>query len=144
MAVNGLLGFIHAELLSSWLNLLIRDCLQSPGVSEGGYFCSIDQILESSETPQLKLLAKAAASCLPLVCDTKEAGGDTFFRLNDDLVLAWLLVKLPMVQEALEGVLGGMDEDARVAYCLGFLVGTTRGVLCSHVELRHCSLNLNL
>ena len=97
--------------------------------SDDGYFCSIDQILESAEAPQLKLLAKAAASCLPLVCDIKEAGGDTFFRLNDDLVLAWLLVKLPMVQEALEGVLGGMGEDARVAYCLGFLVGTARGVL---------------
>lgn len=70
----------------------------------------------------MKLLAKAAESCLPLVCDTKEAGGDLFFRLNDDRMLAWLLVKLPMVQEALDGVLGGMDEDAKVAYCLGFLV----------------------
>lgn len=91
---------------------------------EGGYFCSVYQILESSEEhPQLKLLAASAGQCLPLVCDVKEAGGDAFYRLNDDMVLAWLLVKLPIVRGALEGVLGGMDEEAQLAYCIGFLVG---------------------
>ena len=97
--------------------------IQPSGSMEGGYFCSVDQILESSEAhPQLKLLAASAGQCLPLVCDEKEAGGDSFYRLNDDMVLAWLLVKLPIVRGVLEGVLGGMDEEAQLAYSIGFLV----------------------
>ena len=105
--------------------------IQPSGSMEGGYFCSVDQILESSEAhPQLKLLAASAGQCLPLVCDQTEAGGDSFYRLNDDMVLAWRLDKLPIVRGALEGVLGGMDEEAQLAYSLGFLVCVWESLAC--------------
>jgi hypothetical protein len=37
-------------------------------------------------------------------------------------VLAWLLAKMPQAMEALEGVLGGMDEEGRLVYAVGFMV----------------------
>lgn len=41
-------------------------------------------------------------------------------------VLAWLLLKMGQAREALQGALGGLDEEAQQAYVIGFLVGSVR------------------
>ena len=65
--------------------------MQPAGTLEGGYYCSVDQVLDVPELPDLKLLSGAVSQHLSLICDSKEVGGEEFFRLNDDRVVAWLL-----------------------------------------------------
>ncbi|GAX75496.1 hypothetical protein CEUSTIGMA_g2939.t1 [Chlamydomonas eustigma] len=91
------------------------------GGSEEGFFCDIDQILGCSDCCHLIHVRTTALEHLPCICDTKLAGGDIFYRLNDSKVLAWLLAKMQQVLEALGGVLGGMDEEGRLGYVVGFM-----------------------
>ena len=60
--------------------------LQPSGAEDGGYFCSLEQVLEDAQHPHLTLLVAAAAQHCPCICDTKDAGDCAFYRLNDQLV----------------------------------------------------------
>lgn len=97
---------------------------------QGRGFVSLADVFDDSNLssgtmsgPQLGLLCELSKSHLPSICDVKESSGDSYFRLNDDRVIAWLEIKLKVTEEALEegGVLGGLDDHGRKAYCLGFL-----------------------
>ena len=50
-----------------------------------GVFQQAQQICQSED--RLKDIRELLESCLPLLCDRKEASGDMFYRLNDDKVL---------------------------------------------------------
>ncbi|GIL75967.1 hypothetical protein Vretimale_5625 [Volvox reticuliferus] len=58
---------------------------------------------------------------LACICDLRRVDGMTFYRLNEDRVLAWLCCKFRRIQAALAPQLVGMDAPHAAAYVLGFL-----------------------
>jgi hypothetical protein len=64
--------------------LPLLDKARSKG-SGGGMFCALDQVLTEAGAERLApALSAVDAEC---ICDTREAGGDLFFRLSDDRVI---------------------------------------------------------
>ena len=64
-----------------------------------GRFCSLDQMLESEELPRSPEFVQQLPALLEAVCCVKEVGGDKYFRVNDELVSACLLVKADRAAE---------------------------------------------
>ena len=52
-----------------------------------GVYTDAEQLLHTDDLQEAALLRELAGPHLPLLCDTKEAGGDTYFRLSDAKVL---------------------------------------------------------
>lgn len=92
------------------------------GKQNEGMFCGVDQIFFSQEHVDLARLICFQPS-LACVCDVKEAGGDMYYRLNDERLLAWLRCKVSQTQAAListsPAIYAGMDEPALAAYSIG-------------------------
>ena len=88
-----------------------------------GFVPLSDLFDDANAGPQLRLLLEPSKDHLGAVCDVKEAGDESYYRLNDDRVVAWIMIKIRVAEEALDegGVLGGLDDKGRQAYCLGFL-----------------------
>ena len=90
-----------------------------------GVFCPLAQALGDFAGGELQCLEPLLPpATLRLVCDAREAGGDTYFRLSDARLLAWLRVKARRVAEAgCAGVpgLAALDEAGRLAYAAGLL-----------------------
>ena len=90
-----------------------------------GVFCPLAQALGDFAGGELQCLEPLLSpATLRLVCDAREAGGDTYYRLSDARVLAWLRVKARGVAKAgCAGVpgLAALDEAGRLAYAAGLL-----------------------
>ncbi|KAL4434615.1 hypothetical protein ABPG77_002738 [Micractinium sp. CCAP 211/92] len=89
-------------------------------------FTDVEQILSMAATASAHLLAQLLdAEQMGCLCDVKEAGGQRYYRLNDDLVVAWLTLKAQQAKAALQAspsaAFSGMDELAVTAYAAGLL-----------------------
>ncbi|KAG2450443.1 hypothetical protein HYH02_004945 [Chlamydomonas schloesseri] len=58
---------------------------------------------------------------LACVCDVRKVDEASYYRLNDQRVLAWLAVKFRRVQAALAGQVAGMGSGHAAAYVLALL-----------------------
>ncbi|EFJ47583.1 hypothetical protein VOLCADRAFT_105063 [Volvox carteri f. nagariensis] len=58
---------------------------------------------------------------LACICDVRRIDDTTYYRLNEDRVLAWLCCKFRRMRAALSAQLMGMDAPHAAAYVLGFL-----------------------
>ncbi|PRW60264.1 ribonuclease H2 subunit B [Chlorella sorokiniana] len=90
-------------------------------------FQDLEQILSMAASPSAHLLAPlleqgGQLSCL---CDAKAAGGQSYYRLNDDRVLAWLRLKVDQAKAAMQAspsaAFSGMDDLGLTAYAAGML-----------------------
>jgi hypothetical protein len=70
------------------LTCLLPSPLPSPTqtAESEGRFCSLDQIFDVPLGSDLALLRRVVEPTVGLVCDGKEIGGDTYYRLNDTKV----------------------------------------------------------
>ncbi|KAL4447480.1 hypothetical protein ABPG75_004699 [Micractinium tetrahymenae] len=90
-------------------------------------FQDLEQILSMAASPSAHLLASVlgGGEQLGCLCDVKEAGGQRYYRLNDELVVAWLTLKAQQAKAALQAspsaAFSGMDELAVTAYAAGLL-----------------------
>ncbi|KAK9858466.1 hypothetical protein WJX84_004902 [Apatococcus fuscideae] len=93
--------------------------------SESGMFCSFEQVLDSSEEAQsLHCLADLILPRLRCICDVRQLGTDTFYRLDDARVLCWMQIKLQRLKAALPGLEGSflqLDDAALSQYAAGLL-----------------------
>jgi ribonuclease H2 subunit B len=81
--------------------------------SHEGRFCSLEVLLEDEASPALASLQPLAAAALASVCAVQEAGEDSFYRLDDERLLAWLSIKAERVAAALHsGAAAGSAFDA--------------------------------
>lgn len=77
---------------------LLRSCRRSGADSGAGVFTSLDNLLESDGQPQLHRLTELLKPHLPCVCDVKQVADDSYYRLSDARVLAWLCCKVQQVR----------------------------------------------
>lgn len=67
--------------------------------ASSSHFCSREQLL--SENQQFHALWACRQLDLDLVCDVKQAGGDSYFKLNSNKLLAWLRSRVERIVTAL-------------------------------------------
>lgn len=94
-----------------------------------GNFCDIEHIVECTGSSyqsahMLSSLITAQSSLLSCICDTKQSGGQTFYRLNDDKTINWLKLKVKSVKEALvvpHSPFATMTDTSLSEYAAGLL-----------------------
>lgn len=90
-------------------------------------FQDLEQILSVATSPSAHMLLPllAGGEHLGCLCEVKQAGGQSYFRLSDELVLAWLTLKVQQAKAALQAsptaAFSGMDDVAITAYAAGLL-----------------------
>lgn len=89
-------------------------------------FQDLEQILSMAASASAHLLAPLlSGEQLGCLCDVKEAGGQRYYRLNDELAVAWLTLKAQQAKAALQAspsaAFSGMDDVAVAAYAAGLL-----------------------
>ena len=66
-------------------DLYITICAGSmQAAGEQGVFCEAEQLLQREGSPSHAQLAELLQGSFSLLCDVKDAGGDQYFRLNDE------------------------------------------------------------
>lgn len=75
-----------------------RATSESPGV-----FVEAPALFDSLDSFAGKYLSRFSSS-IALICDTKELGESTFYRLNDEKVLTWLRYKVERMCEHFESI----------------------------------------
>ncbi|KAJ9509433.1 hypothetical protein QJQ45_001881 [Haematococcus lacustris] len=113
------------------MQLISLQCVRAqihwvPSNDSPGVFSALDQIIEEGavQWPALPLLLQqgVVGPCdLECVCDVKRSGGEDYYRLNDNRVLAWLVCKAGQAQHALSAQLAGMSPLDQHTYCCDFL-----------------------
>ncbi|KAL6757614.1 ribonuclease H2, subunit B [Haematococcus lacustris] len=106
--------------------LPVLDAARKQSNDSPGVFSALDQIIEEGavQWPALPLLLQQGVvgpSDLECVCDVKRSGGEDYYRLNDNRVLAWLVCKAGQAQHALSAQLAGMSPLDQHTYCCDFL-----------------------
>ncbi|KAG2441003.1 hypothetical protein HXX76_003856 [Chlamydomonas incerta] len=86
----------------------------SPGGTTPAKGSAASAALSSSERQTLE-------QQLACVCDVRRVDEASYYRLNDQRVLAWLAVKFRRVQAALAGHVAGMGSGHAAAYVLALL-----------------------
>jgi ribonuclease H2 subunit B len=105
---------------------LILPALESTR-SSGGNFCELEHCLEAlCLTPAASeaLTALITPEQMQCICDTKHVGGQQYYRLSDDRLLAWLSVKVEQTKAALvdqAAGFAGMDAMGLTVYAAGIL-----------------------
>ncbi|CAK0787484.1 hypothetical protein CVIRNUC_010704 [Coccomyxa viridis] len=104
------------------LPLLESSRMQAAG--EQGVFCEAEQLLQREDNPSHAQLAELLQGSFSLLCDVKSAGGDEYFRLNDEKVLAWLRCKVKVLRNSLvdsSNSFAALGTDALTVYVIGLL-----------------------
>ncbi|PSC68408.1 ribonuclease H2 subunit B [Micractinium conductrix] len=107
--------------------LLLLMPLLEKARAQQNVFQDLEQIVSMADSPSAHLLAEllAGSGQLACLCDVKQAGGQTYYRLNDDLVLAWLRLKVDQAKQWLlespAAAFSGMDDLGLTAYVSGLL-----------------------
>jgi len=91
-----------------------------------GKFCDIEQCLECTGCSGSRLLTPLLESQrqMECVCDSKVAGGCTYYRLSEDKLLAWLKIKVNQTKRALAAPgtpFASMENPALTAYAAGLV-----------------------
>eukprot|EP00884_Botryococcus_braunii_P020697 jgi/Botrbrau1/7310/Bobra.247_3s0005.1 len=90
-----------------------------------GAFRNAEEAMHTDDFPDFGRVAPLALPYLACVCDVKDAAGDTYYRLNNDKVLAWLRIKVDRTCKGLCAACGPSFEDmealSRTAYSAGIL-----------------------
>lgn len=95
-------------------------------------FCDLEEIVSC-----IGLLGSESSFCMRCIqemmekddqmrclCDFKEVGKDRYYRLNEEKVVAWLILKVKALQQALSvpgSAFEQMDENGLKLYCVGLI-----------------------
>ena len=114
-----------AAQLTQHLTLPPRACAQTG--THDGRFCSAEHLLDDPQCPVLARLRSAAEQALPAVCSVQQVGEESFFRLDDARVLAWLSLKVDAVVASLRaGAAAGaafeaLNQEQLTAYAVDLM-----------------------
>ena len=103
------------------------DALCAQTETHEGRFCSAEHLLDDPQCPVLARLRPAAEQALPAVCSVQQVGDDSFFRLDDARVLAWLSLKVNAVVASLRaGAAAGaafeaLNDEQLTAYAVDLM-----------------------
>lgn len=93
-----------------------------------GSFCSVEHIVEGMDCGEdgyrLHQLIEKKSNQLKVVCDWKENSGETYFKLNNEKVLAWLGRKVEVLEKELQRsdpAFEPLTKEAVLQYAVGMV-----------------------
>ena len=89
--------------------------------------------MAASPSAALLLPLLGGGEQLACLCDVKQAGGQSYFRLSEERVLAWLRLKVDQAKAALQASAAAAFRCCRLPDCFA---GQCNPVLCSLAALR--------
>ncbi|CAL8467533.1 g7071 [Coccomyxa elongata] len=107
-----------------FLALPVLESSRNKGDGNEGVFTERDELLRTEECPINAQLAELLRESFTNICDVKQSGDISYYRLNDEKVLAWLRCKLRRLRGALlasSANFAAMDDTSLTIYAVGLL-----------------------